>query len=316
MAAEKDELLARLAAIRERENANIPELTTRAAQPEQLVLAFYDLSDLDLPFSLKSDMASMEAPLFSLATQPDPMQWSWSSVDGKKSVSVRGDAVLGRATQHDKDVLLFCISKLSRSRRQNKGDRAVRFYARDYLAATGRSTARDDYDRLEQAIKRLAGTVIETNIRPDRKKGQYREMRVFGLIEQGRYIAPDQDRRRAIVEIVLSKWLWDAVSDNALLTLHPGYFDLRKPLERRLYEIARKHVGKQGSWTITLINLLPKCGIREASERTLRDFRASIKAIIKDDAIPEYRLLLKPEDTVLFYSRDLQAVLKTLVDKS
>jgi hypothetical protein len=37
-----------------------------------------------------------------------------------------------------------------------------------------------------------------------------------------------------------------------VLTLHRDYFRLRKPLERRMYELARKHCGQQATWSICL----------------------------------------------------------------
>ncbi len=37
----------------------------------------------------------------------------------------------------------------------------------------------------------------------------------------------------------------EAIKAHEVLTLPPDYFRLRKPTERRIYEIARKHCGKQ-----------------------------------------------------------------------
>jgi plasmid replication initiation protein len=43
----------------------------------------------------------------------------------------------------------------------------------------------------------------------------------------------------------LSDWVFNAVAAREILTLSRDYFRLRKPLERRLYELARKHCGQQ-----------------------------------------------------------------------
>ena len=40
-------------------------------------------------YALKDDGASMEAPIFTLATKPDLSIWEWSSKDGNKYVKVR-----------------------------------------------------------------------------------------------------------------------------------------------------------------------------------------------------------------------------------
>ena len=65
------------------------------------------LADL-FDYALKDDGASMEAPIFTLATKPDLSIWEWTSRDGNKSVRVM-PSVLGRATQHDKDVLIYVV---------------------------------------------------------------------------------------------------------------------------------------------------------------------------------------------------------------
>src|SRR5688572_4969959 len=57
----------------------------------------------------KDDMASMEHPIFSLATKPDTTirEYEHNGV----SVTIAPSA-LGLATIHDKDILIYCISQL------------------------------------------------------------------------------------------------------------------------------------------------------------------------------------------------------------
>ena len=57
----------------------------------------------------KDDMASMEHPLFTLATQPDRRILRYEH--GEATIEVT-PSVKGLATIHDKDVLIFCISQL------------------------------------------------------------------------------------------------------------------------------------------------------------------------------------------------------------
>ena len=54
--------------------------------------------------------------------------------------------------------------------------------------------------------------------------------------------------------------MFNAIEANEVLTLHPDYFRLRKPLERRIYEIVRKHCGNKQSWRIGTKLLLKKTG--------------------------------------------------------
>jgi plasmid replication initiation protein len=72
------------------------------------------------------------------------------------------------------------------------------------------------------------------------------------------------------VEVTLSKWLFNAVQAHEVLTIHRNYFRLRKPLERRLYELARKHCGNQASWIIGLELLREKC----SAHSHIRAFRS------------------------------------------
>lgn len=44
-------------------------------------------------------------------------------------------------------------------------------------------------------------------------------------------------------KITLSDWLYNAVEGFEVLTLHRDYFRLRKPMERRIYELARKRAN-------------------------------------------------------------------------
>ena len=96
------------------------------------------------------------------------------------------------------------------------------------------------------------------------------------------------------VQVTLSDWLYQAVLSRSVLTLNRDYFRLRKPLERRLYELARKHCGKQSLWRVSLEVLLKKSG----STSPRRVFRAMLREIIRKDGLPEYRLEEDPGDMI------------------
>src|SRR3546814_6462349 len=69
------------------------------------------------------------------------------------------------------------------------------------------------------------------------------ETRIFGLIEEARITRKTFDGRMLDLEITLSDWVYRSVISKNVLTLHRDYFRLRKPFERRMYELARKHCG-------------------------------------------------------------------------
>jgi plasmid replication initiation protein len=111
------------------------------------------------------------------------------------------------------------------------------------------------------------------------------------------------------VEVTLSEWLWHALEAYEVLTIDSAYFRLSKPMERRLYEIARKHVGQQGWWEIRLDTLWKKTG----SLSELKKFKHQLKQIIVDDLIPQYRTLLQDNDMVVFYDRKQEQVAKAIM---
>lgn len=253
-------------------------------------------------YALKDDGVSMEAPIFTLSTKPDLSVWRWESKDGDRSVTVT-PSVQGRATQFDKDVLIYVISQMTEAlnrKRLDAKNRVVRFTVYDYLVSTNKPTGGKEYQRIEAAFQRLRGTTIETNI----KTGGRRVKEGFGLIERWKIVERSpNDERMIAVEITLSEWLFNAVQAHEVLTIHPNYFRLRKPLERRLYELARKHCGRQAAWAIGLELLREKAG----AQSHIRAFRSQVLEIIDMDTLPEYRMSYdRDKDQVTFYTKDMQ----------
>ena len=93
--------------------------------------------------------------------------------------------------------------------------------------------------------------------------------------------------------------MYRSVVSELVLTLHRDYFGLRKPLERRVYEIARKHCGRQAEWRIGLETLLKKSG----STSPRRVFRKMIRDMAAEDGLPDYRLELDATDVVVVRAR-------------
>jgi plasmid replication initiation protein len=205
-------------------------------------------------------------------------------------------------------VLIYVVSQLTEALNRGREDakhRVVRFTVYDFLVTTNRGVSGDDYQRLQEAFERLRGTSITTDI----KTGGRRVKEGFGIIDRWKIIekAPG-DERMIAVEITLSEWLYNAVSAFEVLTIHPDYFRLRKPLARRLYELARKHCGHQTSWVIRLELLRDKSG----SKSNIKEFRRMVRAIEADNSLPEYRLVLGHDDKVTFYARDDAQLIRTI----
>ncbi|MGF6776037.1 replication initiator protein A [Paraburkholderia sp. GAS334] len=268
------------------------------------------LADL-FGYALKGDMTSMEVPLFSLSTKPDLSIWKWESQDSKRWITVT-PSVLGRATQHDKDVLIYAISQLTAGVDRSLPDaanRAIRFTAYDYLLATNRGVSGRDYANLKESLARLRGTTLTTNI----STGGFQIDEGFGLIDKWRVVASKEcPSRMDAVEVTLSAWLHNAVHAFEVLTLHRDYFKLRKPLERRLYELARKHCGRQAMMKIGLDLLRQKAGSRASR----KEFRRMVREIMVADNLPEYRVLLDHEDKVTLYTKDSTRLVRSLSEQA
>lgn len=262
--------------------ARSPLLPLRHEQDDLFVCDIFDA----VP---KGDAASMEHPVFSLATKPDTKIRTYESSDGKSFVKVT-PSVEGLATVFDRDILIYCISQVMAGlNRGLKVSKTLRIRAHDMQLATNRGTDGRGYEQLRAALERLKGTNISTNI----TTGGEEQFDTFGLIDRARVKRKTRDGRMQEIEITLSDWVFNAIRGEEVLTLNKQYFQLRKPLERRLYELARKHCGQQRSWKIGLEKLHAKTG----SSSTLKEFKRMVAAIIDADHehnhMPDYSFRLE-----------------------
>jgi hypothetical protein len=131
------------------------------------------------------------------------------------------------------------------------------------------------------SIDRLAGTRIRTDI----KSGNEVAYDNFGLIETGSMKRTDGvDGRLLWCEIKISDWVFNAIRAKEVLTLNRDYFRLRKPIERRIYELARKHCGNQPEMEMKVETLFLKSG----SKGTLKEFRRAIRELASGNHLPDY----------------------------
>lgn len=241
----------------------------------------------------KNDVASMEYPIFAL--RAGDMKVRRYERNGHTLTVLPG--ATGCATIHDKDLWIYCISQLIEAVNRGRAIApTVRFIAFDFLTATQRDTSGRAYERMIEMLRRLKGTVVETSV----ETAGLSARRGFGLIEGWRVIEQSQEvGRMAAVEVDLPQWLFRSVQEKRVLTLSKAYFRLRKPLERRIYELARKHCGKQPLWRISLTVLHQKSG----STGSLRRFRFEMKALAESGMLPDYVMTMDARrDEVTFYA--------------
>lgn len=262
--------------------------TDRYRQKDFFVADIFDTS-------IKDDLNSMEHPLFALkAGDKRARHYEHNGI----SVTLK-PGFDGLATIHDKDIWIYCISQLVEAINREREDiqRTIRFTAYDFLKTTNRRTDGDSYNRMGDALNRLQSTTIETNI----ETAQYRERAGFSLIDSWRVIERSpNDNRMVAVEVALPDWLFRSVKSMQVLTLSRDYFRIRRPVDRRIYELARKHCGNQTKWTVSVAVLHKKTG----SASLLRNFRQDIKSLAKSNELPDYRIMFdEVSDTVNFYAR-------------
>jgi plasmid replication initiation protein len=251
---------------------------------------------------IKDDQATMEHPFFSLAKTPDTTIRRYEHNGNTLTIIPN---VHGLPTVWDKDILIFCCSQLVEGVKTCRLPHpTVQFEVYDFLVSTNRTTGQPGYTLLKRALDRLHGVSIQTNIKTAGKETTHS----FHLIEAWWMV---EDAANATVQVTLADWLYRAVLSHEVLTLHKDYFRLDGGLERRVYELCRKHCGQQETWAIHLPLLYKKSG----SIAPLRRFRYAIKQLAIADALPEYRLTFDPQaEKLTVYPRTHKGGLRQLKD--
>jgi len=251
------------------------------------------IADIFDAISLQLDMASMEYPLFALkAGDKTTRRYTQKNF----SVVIAPSVEYGMATIHDKDIWIYCISKLMQAIRENQPiSRNVHFTIYDYLKTTNRGVGGREYELAKNSLDRLSATRITTDIETD----TLRESRGFGLIDAWS-VVEEKDDRMIRVEVTLPKWLYRSITSKSVLTISPDYFRLRKPLDRRIYELARKHCGNNNSWKFDLKTLHHRSG----STASMKEFRKAIKSLAESNQLPDYSVEFDgKKNQVTFYKR-------------
>ena len=263
--------------------------------PDRHLNQNFFIADIFDTLPIKSDRHTMEHPVFTLSTKPDFRTVEYNK-DGVH-ITLSPHNTLGLPTMMDKDILFYIGSLMMEQ--INKGrvpPKTMRFSSHDLMVTTNRHTNDVGYLMLDRGFKRLTGCMMSTNI----KTNDVEEKRNFHILDSSRIVKSSHDGKRMIqMEATVSDWFYNALLGKEVLTINRDYFRLRKTLERRLYELARKHCGRQAEWSITLENLKEKCG----SLSPLKKFRYQLRRIIKADHLPDYQIALDGQDKVTFTNR-------------
>lgn len=261
--------------------------------------------------ALKSDLFTMEYPIFVLdgKAKDSPLKYEHNGISIE--VTVKGnDEGIGRATSKDKEILMFCLTQMmNKNVFETEKMFMVSFTVYDFLKSVGRGVSGANYQQVFDGLKRLSHTYVLTN---HLFKGR-RNYNSFSLIDE---YEVSKTLGYSTITITLGSWLTRQATDNPpkILTLQPGYLKLKRPFERRLYELCRKFCGSKKSFEISIDNLRR----RMTPDTPKKEFKRLIKAICqvqgkdkdkdKDKESLLFNYTLSLEDQLIKISNNAPAV--------
>jgi plasmid replication initiation protein len=243
-----------------------------------------DLFHLDSPLTseIRGERSLMAFPFFALSKTAwmKPLTYHHANV----SIDVRPSA-RGVATIYDKEIVLYIASLMAgKIERGEEVGQDFIFTAHDLFSVTSSNHSARSYQRLSEALERLQGTQIKTNI----EAGGEGEEGFFSWLSEARLHYSKTrtgERRLKAVKVRLCDWLHRAIlRDRQVLAYAAAYFQLG-PVERRIYEVARA-TAEEGRLEIDLATFRLQIGY----QNPLANFRAAMKAIAQADAIPDYQV--------------------------
>jgi plasmid replication initiation protein len=247
-------------------------------------LDFFSAAYADIPIRDQRD--TMERPFFSLAKKPrkTPIEYEVGGV----IVKVYPVKEFGIATIWDADILIWAATQVTEAiDRGGQPSPRIHFHPHNLLKGIRRNTGGDQYRKLQDALRRLASSYVETNIRVP--KGSRKKTTGFHWLENWD-AHEDEDGKPTGMSLTLPQWLYEGiVQGGGVLSIHEDYFLLTGGIERWLYRVARKHAGSQElGWRFTMRQLYEKSG----SAARFSDFAIDVRQIIEADNLPEYALQL------------------------
>jgi plasmid replication initiation protein len=237
-----------------------------------------DIVTID-PRDIRDVMEFMGVPLVSIyKKRTSPM--IYDNHDG--SIKVKITPLTGHylASIYDWDIIMYVASKIQEVINSNKDipPRTIVIPRHKLLKELHRHDGKKQKEDLEESLKRLQSTVIETTIWNEdcRYKSGFSFLDNWGYTE-----------RKDVKEfrITLSEWFYDgACKKGALLKTDPAYFKITSGIKKFLYRTARKHVGNQNQWDFLVETIYEKSG----SEREFKKFKHDLKKAVSDNDLPSY----------------------------
>ena len=234
---------------------------------------------------IKDSQIQMSFPFFVMSKNPVLETRTYEDENGNE-LRIMPHQELGQPTQQDKHLLIFLLSICMQKINDEKTiPNKVRITSADFLDFCGKGTGGSQYSMVGKSLSRLTGANVEAIY----KEGSQTIKEEFHILDHNRVVrANDADGRLIHFDVTLSPWLLNVLEKKKVLTLHPDYFTLSRPLEQRLYEIARKYCGKQKSAGMTIDKLHELTG----STASRKVFMRNLRQIIKTNTI-DYQFRIK-----------------------
>ena len=261
-----------------------PSPRAKSGKPKAVPQGELFLLDSPLQGEIRGERSLMAFPFFALAKNAwmKPLTYNTESV----SIEVRPSAS-GVATIYDKEIVLYIASLMAA--KIEAGEEVAQdfvFTAHDLFSVTGSNHSARSYGRLSEALERLQGTQIKTNI----EAGGEGEEGFFSWLSEAKLHytkTRSGERRLKAVKVRLCDWLFRAIlRDRQVLNYAHAYFQLG-PIERRIYEVARSTCDTERV-EVDLATFRLQIGY----QNPLANFRNALKQIAGTNAIPDYQLEL------------------------
>ena len=118
----------------------------------------------------------------------------------------------------------------------------------------------------------------------------------------------NKNERMEKIEITVSDWFFNSVAGSQVLSINPKYYELRKPLEKRLYEIARKFCGNQIKFSIGFEKLFELSG---SADKSKKSFKQKLVRVISNNKLPDYYVYFdNSNEKITFFNRNKQEAIE------
>ena len=241
--------------------------------------------------SFRSDREIMSNPFFTLGKHPRRTGWErrWVDEEGQQVFIRNSPGEDGCPTMWDQDILSYLQTLITT--RINQGEpvsKRIQFNVHDCLIAIRRGIGGTEYRGFHASLKRLKGTTVFTNI----TSGDVIRDGGFGWLQTFDILRDKTSGKMLACEIELCDWVFNAmVREQRYLQFDAEYFSLESGLERKLYQIIRRHLGNFSGWHIALDKLYVKTG----SESEQKRFNYEIRQVVERDAFPLWSLQLSTD---------------------